>query len=286
MGFNPAVLRLVRLIRLTRLRHVLRSMAIFDSCILICRSLRASIGALFWSTCFILVIILLAAFLLNALLVQHFRGYAQSVAADVHLELFLKFGTITRTMVTMFEMTLGNWGPPTWLLFNNVGEGWALFMIPYKLVAGFAAINVINAVFLRTTMKQAENIDDKTIQQAKNDAERYCKRVGELFDHIDRSGDGKLSREEFKGICQSKSLRAWMKLLNVSVHDIDALWVALDDGNGFIDRDRFLNGFSKLDGPASTVDAMKIIAMLRELRHAPREDVVNRPTLTTLKIGL
>merc|ERR1712039_282503 len=107
--------------------------------------------------------------------------------------------------VTMFEMTLGNWGPPTWLLINNVNEAFGIFMILYKLTAGFAMLNVINAVFLRLTMKQADALDGYLIGQTKKDAEKYKDRLQKLFDIMDISGDGKISREEFDLVCQSAS---------------------------------------------------------------------------------
>merc|ERR1712187_492860 len=47
---------------------------------------------------------------------------------------------------------------------------------------------------------------------------------------------------------------------------MDELWRAIDDGNGIVTRDEFMDGLCKLDGYATAVDAMSIKSMLREIK--------------------
>jgi len=205
-----------------------------------------------------------SAFVVNQIVLIYLRSESDN-SDEVQIQVFLYFATLTRALVTTFEMTLGNWGPPAWLLINNVNEAWGAYVIFYKCTAGFAILNVINAVFLRLTMREADTLDNIAIQQAKNDATKYHEKVGILFDVLDTSGDEKLSYEEFQLICESASLRAWMNLLSVSPHDVQSLFWALDDGDGFVTKKEFLDGFCKLSGGATAVDAIKIKAMIRQL---------------------
>merc|ERR1719223_1108717 len=70
-------------------------------------------------------------------------------------EVFRFFGSFTRSMLTMFEITLGNWIPPCRSLMEHITEGYAALFILYKCVVGFAVAKVITGVFMCETFKVA-----------------------------------------------------------------------------------------------------------------------------------
>merc|ERR1712050_251941 len=98
-------------------------------------------------------------------------------------------------------------------------------------------------------------------------ATKYQERVSVLFDMLDTDKSGCLSYEEFLVISDSKTFNAWMKLMDVSSHNLEDIWAAIDDGDGFIYKEEFLNGFCRLYGPASAIDAWTIKALIRELQY-------------------
>lgn len=53
-------------------------------------------------------------------------------SVSVKEELFLYFGTCTRSLLTMFEITLGNWPPVARLLQDHVHEAFVAFSILHK----------------------------------------------------------------------------------------------------------------------------------------------------------
>jgi len=204
-----------------------------------------------------------AAFFVTQAVLPFFDAGDQS--DEIRIELFKSYGTFLRALLTMLEVTLGNWGPPTRLLVNHVSEAFIVFFVAYKITAGFAVLSVINAVFLRQTMKVADRIDGYAIEETKKAAESYRKKVRELFNAMDTSGDGDVTFDEFAEICENESFRAWMKLLNISTKNVGELFGALDDGDGRITRNEFIDGMSRLDGSATAVDAMSMRAAQRRM---------------------
>merc|ERR1711983_67735 len=83
----------------------------------------------------------------------------ESIPEDKRLEVFKFYGTFARAMLTMFEITLGNWMPPCRALVENVHELYMLFSLAHKLVIGFSVVSVITGVFIQETFKVATTDD-------------------------------------------------------------------------------------------------------------------------------
>merc|ERR1712000_478352 len=103
------------------------------------------------------------ALFMQTMVESYILGDAINTATAVQRhEVFKYYGTFARTMLTMFEITLGNWMPPCRALVENVGEGWLMFFILHRLLIGFSVVAVINAVFMQETFKVATQ-DDKIL---------------------------------------------------------------------------------------------------------------------------
>lgn len=253
-------LRLARLLRMTRLFY---AVDIFDSCVLLIRSVVSSLQWLLMTMIFILVLTCTCALIITQLLGSYFENDERSL--QERIAVFAAFGTFTRSTMSMFELMLGNWGPPSWLLINYVNEGFMPFCILFKATAGFAMLNVVMGVFLRQTSACAESIDQFTIRQKKKARSAHTKRLQELFHELDTSGDGTLSYEEFAELLKSDSIASWISLLGVTTNDAHHLFSLLDDGDGTISLEEFTNGFSRLQGDATAVDAMTMMASISRI---------------------
>merc|ERR1719191_1989783 len=75
------------------------------------------------------------------------------------IQVFRYFGSFARSMLTMFEITLGNWIVPARALVENVSEWYMVFAIFHKLVIGFSVVSVITGVFIQETFKVATSDD-------------------------------------------------------------------------------------------------------------------------------
>merc|ERR1712070_710498 len=79
---------------------------------------------------------------------------------ETRQQLFRYFGSFTRAMLTMFELTIANWVPVTRFLSENFGQMWGMWCVIYNCFVGFAVVTVIRGVFLRETFQVAAADDD------------------------------------------------------------------------------------------------------------------------------
>merc|ERR1719189_1666975 len=166
---------------------------------------------------------------------------------------FEKWGTFLRAYVSMFEITLANWGPQCWLLMNQVNEAWGFFFIVWKCCFGFAVIQVITSVFIQHTFKVASRDEDVMIQEKRKAAEDYLRHLDNLFANLDESGDGQISREEFDATLQQPRVRHWFAALEIDVSDGPKLFQILDDGDGQISKEEFMTGLKRVKGAAQSI---------------------------------
>merc|ERR1719498_9509 len=108
-------------------------------------------------------------------------------------ELFRYFGTFTRSLFSMFELTLGNWVPIARVLGELVSQWFLMLSLLHKLTMGFAAIGVINGIFVQETFKVAQGDDTIMLMQKERQIRIHTKKMKQFFAAADDSGDGMLS---------------------------------------------------------------------------------------------
>merc|ERR1719272_2613155 len=131
---------------------------------------------------------LLASFALE----DHMRG-----SGEKREVVFEYFGTFTRSFLSLFEVTLGNWAPIARLLHENVSEYFLPFILLYLSVVVFAVLNVIRAVFLHETLKVASGDDEMMILQKERAVRKYMRNMNMFFNEADADGDGSVTFAEF-----------------------------------------------------------------------------------------
>merc|ERR1740127_355815 len=107
------------------------------------------------------------------------------------------FGTCTRCVLSMFEITLGNWPPVARLLAEEVSEWFGVLCILHKLTIGFAVVGVINGVILQETFKVAHTDDMVMVRQKKRAQRAMEKKMESLFAALDIDKVGRLTFQEF-----------------------------------------------------------------------------------------
>eukprot|EP00419_Tripos_fusus_P045978 CAMPEP_0172819418 /NCGR_PEP_ID=MMETSP1075-20121228/14581_1 /TAXON_ID=2916 /ORGANISM="Ceratium fusus, Strain PA161109" /LENGTH=210 /DNA_ID=CAMNT_0013659939 /DNA_START=50 /DNA_END=679 /DNA_ORIENTATION=- len=120
----------------------------------------------------------------------------ESKPIEKRKQVFMFYGTFSRSMLTMFEITLGNWMPPCRALVENVSEWFMLIFLTHKLVIGFSVVSVINAVFVQETFKVATS-DDRIMLMLKQRARKtHMNKIRDLFQHADCDGNGTVTLDE------------------------------------------------------------------------------------------
>jgi len=255
--FEPSILRLVRLARMMRVFRLVEMIRAFDSLYLLVRSIQASIGALIWSFVFLVALQVAGGLCISQLLKPYWSNEDNDF--ESRLLIFKYFGTFGRMMVTMFEITIGNWVPSCRALMDNVTDWFALFYILYTCCFCFAIVRVITAVFITETQRVVSNDDKIAMRKKEKEKEAYLSRLRHMSAELDASGDGRVSYEEFADFIHRDEMKMWLATLEINAHELDNLFKLLDNGEGEIEVEAFINGVSRLKGPATSIDVVTIL---------------------------
>jgi hypothetical protein len=262
---NTSILRIIRLARILRLMKTLKSRDSFQSLFLLIRSIQASVGALFWSFCLLFFIMLATGMLINQLLQNFFVDGSEGLEA--RRQVFEFYGTFIRTMITMFEVTLGNYMPPTRALINNVSMAWGVFLVVYRCVFCFAVINVIRAVFIAETSRVASGDDEVAMMNKARQTKALQKKLTDLFIEFDESGDGNIEWTDFQQGMNDTTMTQYMSTLELESGDLETLFHLLDDGDGHVGVEEFINGVKSLKGTAKSIDMASMLKRFRGLEE-------------------
>eukprot|EP00928_Gymnodinium_smaydae_P099020 TRINITY_DN9344_c0_g2_i1.p1 TRINITY_DN9344_c0_g2~~TRINITY_DN9344_c0_g2_i1.p1 ORF type:complete len:561 (+),score=144.59 TRINITY_DN9344_c0_g2_i1:127-1809(+) len=263
VDMNPSMMRIARLARVLRMTKVLKSRNAFHSLFLLMKSIQASVSALFWSFLLLLFIMVVGGMLINQLLFTFFTD--EQVDITRRHAVFKYFGTFSSMMISMFEVTLGNWAVPARLLMNNVDEIWGYFIIIYSCMFCFAVVNVIRAVFITETNRVAAGDDEVAMMNKERAAKNYVAKLHDLFEELDDSGDGKVTRGEFEQLLTDSVMKRFLSTLELEVADLDNLFRLLDDGDGSVMREEFVHGVATMKGTAKSIDVVTLLKVSRKM---------------------
>lgn len=264
---NSQILRLARLFRLLRLLRLVRRIQEFDALFLMTTAIRSSVTVLGWTMALLFICQLLFALVVQQIL---FGFYFDPNAAnqEAQLRVYEYFGTFTRSLLSLFELTLANWPPVCRLLVEEVSEWWLLMCLLHKLTMGFAVIGVINAVLMQETFKVAYLDDTVMVREKMRTMRAHVAKMSELFHEADTSGDGKLDFEEFKQILKKHEVKVWLSAMELDVSNVKELFTMLDTGgDGRLSADELVQGVSRLRGSGRAQDVRKILEMSEQMKH-------------------
>lgn len=263
LNFNAGILRMARLARLLRLVRFVRYFSMFNPLYLIVKAISSSLVILIWSLMVLLLFLCAVAMGMSSLLTSFIRDESQDFNARTHV--YERWGSFTRASVSMFEITLANWGPPCWLLTNEVNEWYALFFVCYRCTIGLAVVQVILSVFIQQTFKVASQDERVMILDKEAQTAAMIRNLEHLFDELDKSGDGNIDYLEFEVLKSDPVVKTWFAALEVDVGDIDDLFNLLDDGDGPISRDEFVDGVRAMRGMAKKTDLLEIKGRMKKI---------------------
>jgi len=275
---KPQILRLLRLFRLLRMVRLLGTMHALDTLYIITTAIKGMNKVLLWSVALLTVMLMACALLLVQVL--HAFYFSDSRAEDLspielerHRKMFEYFGSFTRCLFSMFEITLGNWPPVSRLLAEEGSEWFFLFCVMHKLTIGFAVIGVINGVIMQETFKVAATDDMIMVKQKQRTAKLMKTKMQTLMNSLDQGGDGDLSLEEFEIIAATPAVKTWLGSMEIETDNMDTLFHLLDnDNSGSITVEELVERMPRIKGAARSIDVMAmhidVMAMRRMLDMA------------------
>lgn len=265
---DPMLLRLAKLGRLLRLMRLVRKLKGFDALYILTTALRGSVTVLLWSFLMLFLLQLIFALFLQRIVQETIVGGDRLPA--VQEQLFLYFGTCSRSLLTMFEITLGNWPPVARILQDHVHEAFCAFSILHKITVGYALIAVINGVFLKETFSAAENDDKIMMRNTEKKRDQHIKKMKSLFEAADETGDGVLDREEFIQVMTDPEIVNWLAAMDLQIADPNALFdmvIGEHDEEGTINAEQLVRGVGRLKGAARSTDMHTLSAEVKKLQQ-------------------
>jgi len=267
---DPSFLRIIRLMKLMRLVRLVRKIQGFDALYLMTTALSGSATILAWSAALLVVLLMMLALFANQILTDYYINVddpeSRNITPEARMAVYEYFGTFSRSLLSLFEMTLANWPPVCRLLVENVSEAYLIPALIHKLTIGFAVVGVINGVFMQETFKVAATDDRIMVRQKQMAMKTHEHKMRNLFEKADTTGDGCLDFEEFKEVISNEGVSTWLASMELDASDVRTLFLLIDEsGDGSITVDELMVGVSKLKGHARSID---LAVSMREQREA------------------
>jgi len=205
---------------------------------------------LLWAVLVLTVVEMLLACLLQSMVEDYVRTNPGTPGG---LNVFKYFGSFARSMLTMFEMTLGNWIVPARALVENVNEWYMLFFLMHKFIIGFSVVSVITGVFIQETFKVATSDDQIMLNNKERTSREHERKMNILFKHADGDGNGNLDLEEFVQVMDNATVKKWLSSMGLDVEDATQLFYLVGSGESVNAHD-LVKGAGKLKGSARSID--------------------------------
>lgn len=171
-------------------------------------------------------------------------------------QMYNYFGTFTKAMLTMFELSLANWVMVCRVVSEDVGEVFGFIILAYVLFLVFAVTKVITAAFIIETHRVVADTLELVVLEKERHNKRLTDNFWNVFQEADSSGDGHVDWAEFQDIISDRRLTMQLQALDFDANVCEGMFGLLDDGDGKISFDEFINGVKRLKGPAKSVDVV------------------------------
>merc|ERR1712048_1070735 len=129
----------------------------------------------------------------------------------------------------------------------------------------FAVIRVITAIFLKETLDAAENDADVAVSERRAKTAADLDKLRRIFIHSDKNGDGMVTFAEFESVMSQTDVQHYLSSLDLEIDEYKMLFTLLDDGDGIITYDEFIDGLSRLKGQARTLDMVALQLDLKKV---------------------
>lgn len=276
LPFDATVLRSARLARLFRVLKLLKTLCRMDALFLMVTALRGSLAMLFWASVMLFTLTTLWALLINQIVVHFYLTVDDPADVQHRTVIFLYFGSFSRAIFTMFELTLGNFGPIARSLHENVSEWFMLFSMFHKVTVGFAVISIINGIFIQETFKVASLDDNVLVWQKSMARKMHAHKMRSFVNMADTSGTGRIDMDEFQATLAIEQVSTWLAAQGLDAECAATLFMLLDnDEEGYLTVEQIVNGVEKLKGSARSIDLAKLSMLFESLQDRMEDRIMD-----------
>eukprot|EP00930_Biecheleria_cincta_P034019 TRINITY_DN23548_c0_g1_i1.p1 TRINITY_DN23548_c0_g1~~TRINITY_DN23548_c0_g1_i1.p1 ORF type:complete len:499 (-),score=111.98 TRINITY_DN23548_c0_g1_i1:49-1545(-) len=259
-GIEVAFLRkltALRILRLMRAAKAVRLRPEFKEMWALIRGLSESGETLFWTYVMMGCVLYFFAIIATSLIGKQDAFRDNELAQEY-------FGDVLLSMFTLFQlMTVDSWTGFARPLMEV--QAWVgIFFIIFIAVAVFVMLNLVTAVIVENAFDEAKQDEKEKAIKLEREKEEELEDLRAFFKQIDLDGSGSLTKAELFGAAKQRKVRQKLRALGIMPKDIAELWEILDDGNGELDSDEFVNGIRRLRGEAKSKDILRLYKELRQ----------------------
>ena len=247
------VLRLLRVLRIMRLAKYFAKWPQFRQVRILVASIAESLKMMIW-----LLLIAFSVIYVFSLVIT--EGVWQSCGGEGNELICKKFGTLTASMLTMYQILYSGvlWGD---LWDEMIGWSW-FFLTAYLLYVAFSMVilgNMMASFLFSLQEKVSKKEKENMIQSEIESKEEFVKQMNTVFCEFDQNGNGAISWTEFQIALEDPRMHAFLSSLELDISDAIGLFSVLDsDGTGAIEHSEFLFGCLRLRGGAKAVDMVRV----------------------------
>ncbi|CAK9003562.1 Voltage-dependent T-type calcium channel subunit alpha-1I [Durusdinium trenchii] len=261
---DMTTLRFVTALKAFRAIRMVRSFRFFRGLRGLVKACQCCLPSLCWSMVLLAVFMCMGGLIMGNLLQDYIKDESHSF--EDRQWVWQRYGTCYRATYTLYEMTFaGNWPVNARPVMEKVNQGFVIFYLLYITIIVFAVIRVISAIFLKDTLDEAHNDAQQLVLDRLKKKADYVQRLEGLFRTIDASGQGMIKEERLQEILANPKVKAYFQTLEIDVHEGHALFHLLDNGDGEVTLEEFIDGLMRCKGPARAIDAVALHADLRQL---------------------
>merc|ERR1719199_162015 len=264
------MLTTLRTVRLLRLCRVLRLFRFFKELWILAQGIIQATRALGWVMVLLLMVLFICAIFMTRTL-----GHAPETLAGIEggcnylddedamseaCKIDEYFGTVLRSMLTLFiVMTLEGWPDIARVTMSHYSPWMALVFVGFIMVVNITLLNLVTGIIVENvlTISRQDELEKLNLQQ--KERQNRLKTLENVFRLADTDQSGDVSKAEFESSIQDKDVINQLMSIDITVLDAEDLFQILDvDGSGSISLTEFIEGFSRVKGPALAKHLLKL----------------------------
>eukprot|EP00746_Dinoflagellata_sp_MGD_P123540 gnl/MRDRNA2_/MRDRNA2_58171_c0_seq1.p1 gnl/MRDRNA2_/MRDRNA2_58171_c0~~gnl/MRDRNA2_/MRDRNA2_58171_c0_seq1.p1 ORF type:complete len:632 (+),score=131.16 gnl/MRDRNA2_/MRDRNA2_58171_c0_seq1:121-2016(+) len=255
---NVSFIRVLRIFKMVKALRIVRVLKFFENLRILVTAIVFSLKSFMWSVLLLGIVALIASIFMT----QSLQTYLQDETADRdnQKQVYLYFGSWSRSCITIFEMTLaiGTWGRCGRIVIFGVSRYYALFFFGYLALVSFAMIRVIAALFLKDTLASAAKDNEVVMAEVNRDPD-YVRNIQRVFREMDTNGDGYVSLNEMHVMLKDEHICAWLQELGIVPRELQGLLELMDDGDDTLEFCEFLAGIMRMKAASKGVDLATLL---------------------------
>jgi len=262
-------LRVLRVVRIIRVLRVVRMLTFFRELRMMIHSTIGCVKSVF----FVMVLFGAMLYIFGIAFTSAFIDHMSELSMwqdPKYSDLIEFFGTVTHSGLSLYQAMSGgrDWHVFLQALETMEGQVWSYIFLFYTLVAVFAIVNIVAAVFVDSAMQFSKADHQLMVHQEVSNRRDFLSSLGELFQAIDIDDNGFITRDEFDECLKQEKFMAFFRAIKLDYRDAQLLFDLLDqDQSGQVTVDEFIDGCAKLQGEATALETKVLHLEVQRMRR-------------------